>query len=71
MSYYLLPHVNHHQQADLFSFHNYNKKLSIKTQIQKLPTFACEYLGFHTIYGLETLRTQFFSFSLLACKILA
>ena len=33
MSYYLLPPVNHHQQADLFSFYNYDDR-PIKSQIQ-------------------------------------
>ena len=32
MSYYLLPHVNHHQQADLFSYHNYNDRLRLANQ---------------------------------------
>ena len=32
MSYYLLPPVNHHQQADLFSFHNYNDRLRLDNQ---------------------------------------
>ena len=32
MSYYLLPPVNHHQQADPFSFHNYNDRLWLVNQ---------------------------------------
>ena len=32
MSYYLLPPVNHHQQADLFSYHNYNDRLRLANQ---------------------------------------
>ena len=27
MSYYFLPPVNHYQEADQFSFHNYNDRL--------------------------------------------
>ena len=32
MSYYLLPPVNHHLQADLFSYHNYNDRLRLANQ---------------------------------------
>ena len=32
MRYYLLPPVNHHQLADLFSFHNYNNRLWLANQ---------------------------------------
>ena len=33
-------------------------------------TFGCKYLGFHTIYGLETLGIPMYSPSLLTCKVL-
>ena len=36
MSYYLLPPLNHHQQADLFSFRNYNGRLWLGYQFDTL-----------------------------------
>ena len=34
MSYDLLPPVNHHQQADLFSCHNYNDRLTGQSEVK-------------------------------------
>ena len=37
---------------------------------QKLHDFKCEYLSFHSVYGLETLRIYLYSPSLCASQVL-
>ena len=41
-----------------------------KSSGQKLHAFKCEYLSFHTVYGLETLRIHLYSPSLCASQVL-
>ena len=79
MSYYLLPPVNHHQQIDLFSYHNYNNRLRLANQkpntnyiiIIRMNFFKCEYLSFYAVYELETLRIYCYSPSLCIDKVLS
>ena len=41
-----------------------------KSSRQKSHAFKCEYLSFHTVYGLETLRIHLYSSSLCASQVL-
>ena len=42
-----------------------------KSSHQKLYAFECEYLSFHTVYGLETQGIYLYSPSLRLCKVLS
>ena len=80
MSYYLLPPVNHNQQAYLFFFHNFNDRLWLANQKPntnsitnpwsvynvEIANFGCNYLGFHTVYRLENFW-NFFVLSFSTC----
>ena len=79
MSYYLLPPVNHHQQADLFYYHNPKLQPGQSKSEYELHHWPVECLEcrnnksnrltLHTVYGLDTLRIYLYS-PLLACNFL-
>ena len=83
MRYYILALVNYHQQADLFSYHNYNNRLRLANQkpninyiiSQKnvwnveIANLIAKTYTLYTVYGLETLGIHLYS-PLLSWKVL-
>ena len=53
----------HHKSVECLEYRN------SKFSRQKLHTFGCKYLSFHTVYGLKTLGIHLYSPSLRACKV--
>ena len=84
MSYYLLPPVNHNQQAYLFFFHNFNDRLWLANQKPntnsitnpwsvynvEIANFGCNYLGSTQFIDLKIFGISLYCPSLHACKVL-